>query len=394
MPPVITSDEGQRKNHLDQRVRQAVAQTRNALREAEADQRCGAPRDARSPDRLDTRAGPYGRTLPTKAGEVELQVPRLRALPCATQSSERSRRRASSVEEALSARYRAGVSVRRVEDITEALGGTKVSARTVSALNQQRYAPSEAWCNRAIAGEHPCVYRDGLGWKRSGGGEVRNVAVRVASGVQRDGHREIGGVREGSKEDAAGWRTFRRHRKARGLQGVRRVVSDQCGGLVEAVGACFPAAQGQRCMVHCYRQVCTAVPPGKGKEGAAMRQAIHAPEDRAAAAAKVQAVAAQREGRQRAQAAAVLRSGVAETWSYRAFPREHGTRRRTDHVRERLRREVRRRTRVVGNLPDGESAVMWVAARLRHVAGTRWGSRRYLDMERLREQEHTREPAA
>jgi putative transposase len=394
LPPVITIDQGQLKNHLDQLVRQSVEQTLNALLEAEADQLCGAKRYERSPDRLDTRAGHYGRTLQTKAGEVELKVPRLRSLPFETQIIERYRRRESSVEEALIEMYLAGVSVRRVEDITEALWGTKVSASTVSALNQKIYAQIEAWCNRPIEGEHPYVYLDGLWLKRSWGGEVRNVAVLVAIGVGQDGHREILGVREGSKEDAEGWRAFLRHLKARGLKGVRLAVSDKCLGLVEALGECFPEARWQRCMVHFYRNVFTAVPQGKVKEVAAMLKAIHAQEDRAAAELKAQAVAEKLEGMRLAKAAEVLRSGVAETLSYMAFPREHWTRLRTNNVLERLLREVRRRTRVVGNFPDGESAVMLVAARLRHVAGTRWGARRYLDMDRLREQERHEEPAA
>jgi transposase-like protein len=391
---VITIDQAQLHDHLGQLVRQSVEQTLNALLEAEADQLCGAQRYERSPERLDTRAGHYARMLQTKAGPVELKIPRLRSLPFETQIIERYRRRESSVEEALIEMYLAGVSVRRVEDITAALWGTKVSAATVSELNQKIYTQIEAWCNRPIAGEHPYVYLDGIWLKRSWGGEVRNVAVLVAIGVNHDGHREILGVREGSKEDAEGWRTFLRHLKTRGLRGVRLAVSDKCLGLVEALGECFPDARWQRCMVHFYRNVFTAVPQGKVKEVAAMLKAIHAQEDRAAAEAKARAVTEKLEGMKLAKAAEIVRSGVAETLAYMAFPREHWTRLRTNNVLERLMREIRRRTRVVGNFPDGESAVMLVAARLRHVAGTRWGSRRYLDMDRLREQEQQAEPAA
>jgi transposase-like protein len=391
---VITIDQAQLHDHLGQLVRQSVEQTLNALLEAEADQLCGAQRYERSPERLDTRAGHYARMLQTKAGPVELKIPRLRSLPFETQIIERYRRRESSVEEALIEMYLAGVSVRRVEDITAALWGTRVSAATVSELNQKIYTQIEAWCNRPIAGEHPYVYLDGIWLKRSWGGEVRNVAVLVAIGVNHDGHREILGVREGSKEDAEGWRTFLRHLKTRGLRGVRLAVSDKCLGLIEALGECFPDARWQRCMVHFYRNVFTAVPQGKVKEVAAMLKAIHAQEDRAAAEAKARAVTEKLEGMKLAKAAEIVRSGVAETLSYMAFPREHWTRLRTNNVLERLMREIRRRTRVVGNFPDGESAVMLVAARLRHVAGTRWGSRRYLDMDRLREQEQQAEPAA
>jgi transposase-like protein len=380
---VIRIDHGQIKTHLDQVVRDTVEQTLNALLDAEADALCGAKRYQRSPDRVDTRAGSYDRKLHTKAGEVTLTVPRLRKLPFETQIIERYKRRESSVEEALIEMYLAGVSVRRVEDITEALWGTKVSASTVSELNQKVYGQIEGWRNRPIEGEHPYVFLDGIWLKRSWGGEVKNVAVLVAVGVGRDGHRTILGVAEGGKEDAEGWRSFLRYLKARGLRGVRLVVSDKCLGLVEAIGECFPEAAWQRCVVHFYRNVFTATPNGKVKEVAAMLKAIHAQEDRAAARAKAVAVIGKLIDLRLGKAAEVVRAGIEETLTYMNFPREHWTRLRTNNALERLMREIRRRTRVVGNFPDGQSALMLVAARLRHMAGTKWGTRRYLDMTRL-----------
>jgi transposase-like protein len=393
---VIKIDEAQLTKHLDQVVRDTVEQTLNALLDAEADHLCGAKRYQRSPDRLDTRAGSYPRKLQTRVGEVELEVPRLRKLPFETQIIERYRRRESSVEEALIEMYLAGVSVRRVEDITEALWGTKVSPSTVSELNQKVYARIEQWRNRAIEGAHPYVFLDGIWLKRTWGGEVRNVAVLVAVGVNADGHREILGVMEGGKEDAESWRKFLKHLKTRGLKGVLLVTSDKCLGLVEAVGESFPEALWQRCIVHFYRNVFTEVPSTKVKEVAAMLKAIHAQEDRAAALAKAGLIADKLEGMRLHKAAAAVREGVAETLSYMTFPREHWTRLRTNNMLERIMREIRRRTRVVGNFPDGESALMLVAARLRHIAGTKWGTRRYLDMSRLRELQKasTDEPAA
>ena len=140
-------------------------------------------------------------------------------------------------------------------------------------------------------------------------------------------------------------------------------------------------------MVHFYRNVFKVVPKGKVKEVAAMLKAIHAQEDRQAARAKAQAVLEKLEAMKLSQAAAIVREGVEETLSYMAFPREHWMKIRTNNMLERIMREIRRRTRVVGNFPDGRSALMLVAARLRHIAGTKWGTRQYLDMERLREQE-------
>src|SRR5262249_8115710 len=169
---VIKIDEGQLHKHLGEVVRDSVEQTLNALLDAEADRLCNAGRYERSPDRLDTRAGSYTRTLHTRAGEVELHVPRLRKLPFETQVIERCRRREPSVEEALIEMYLAGVSVRRVEDITEALWGSRVSPSTVSELNQKVYARIEEWRNRPIEGEHPYVFFDGIWLKRTWGGEA------------------------------------------------------------------------------------------------------------------------------------------------------------------------------------------------------------------------------
>jgi putative transposase len=336
---------------------------------------------------LDTRAGHYTRKLSTQAGEVDLRVPRLRKLPFETQIIERYRRRESSVEEALVEMYLAGVSVRRVEDITEALWGTRVSPSTVSELNQKIYQQIETWRKRPIEGEHAYVYSDGIWLKRSWGGEVKNIAVLVAVGVGADGYREILGVAEGMKEDAESWREFLRYLKQRGLRDVKLVISDKCLGLLAALGEFYPEAAWQRCAVHFYRNVFTVVPKTKVKEVAAMLKAIHAQEDRQAARAKAEAVVEKLEAMKLSKAAGIVREGIEETLSYMAFPREHWTKIRTNNMLERIMREIRRRTRVVGNFPDGRSALMLVAARLRHIAGTKWGTRQYLDMERLRKQE-------
>jgi len=394
LPEIVRVDEDQLRGHVQELVRASVEETLNAMLDAEADAQCGAKRYERSPERLDTRAGHYERKLLTPSGEVALQVPRLRKLTFETEIIERYRRRESSVEEAMVQMYLAGVSVRRVEDITEALWGQRVSPSTVSELNQKIYATIEAWRQRPIEGEYAYVYLDGIWLKRSWGGEVRNIAILVAIGVRSDGYREILGVAEGMKEDLESWRNFLRYLKGRGLSGVKLVISDKCLGLLEALGEFYPEAQWQRCMVHWYRNVFTVVPRGRRKEVAAMLKAIHSQEDRPAAREKAEAVATKLEAMKLGQAAAVVRSGIDETLSYMAFPREHWTRIRTNNMLERIMREIRRRTRVVGNFPDGQSAMMLVAARLRHVAGTRWGTRQYMDMERLREQEQQEQPVA
>lgn len=383
---IIEIDEEGVRQHLGEIVKGTVQETLNALLDEEADRLCNAKRYERSEGRKDTRAGYYQRALHTKAGEVELKVPKLRTLPFETAIIERYRRRETSVEEALVEMYLAGVSVRRVEDITEALWGTKVSSGTVSRLNTKIYKTIEAWRMRPIEGKHPYVYLDGIALKRSWAGEVRNVSVLVAVGVNTEGYREILGVAEGAKEDKPSWAGFLRHLKERGLKGVELITSDKCLGLIESLGEFYPTASWQRCVVHFYRNVFTVVPKGKVKEVAAMLKAIHAQEDRGEAIRKANIVAEKLEKMKLARAANTIREGITETLSYYRFPQEHWRRIRTNNPLERIMREIRRRTNVVGCFPDGNSALMLVAARLRHIAGTKWGLRQYLKMDRIEEQ--------
>jgi transposase-like protein len=376
-------DETKLMGHVHEVVRSSVEETLNALLDAEADEICGAQRYERSPDRVDTRAGHYERRLETKAGAVTLKVPKLRSLPFETAIIQRYRRRESSVEEVLVEMYLAGVSVRRVEDITEALWGTRVSSGTVSRLNQKIYRHIEAWRNREIVGDFPYVYLDGVILKRSWSGEIKNVSVLVAIGVGTDGYRQILGVAEGEKEDLEGWRGFLRHLKDRGLEGVRLIISDACRGLIEAAGEVFPKTDWQRCTVHFYRNVFSHAPNNKVAEVARMLKAIHAQEDRAAALSKVKEVTARLKAMKLQRAADLVEQKAVETLTYYGFPSNHWRQIRTNNPLERIIREIRRRTRVVGAFPDGHSALMLTAARLRHVASTKWGKRRYLLMEAL-----------
>ncbi|MGI9424505.1 MAG: IS256 family transposase [Hyphomicrobiaceae bacterium] len=178
--------------------------------------------------------------------------------------------------------YLAGVSVRRVEDIPQALWGTCVSPSTVSELNNKIYARIEEWRNAPIEAAHPYVYLDGIVMKRTWAGEVGNVSLLVAIGINADGYRDILGICEGAKEDKAGWSSFLKHLKGRGLKGVELITSDACRGLAESAAEFFPNARRQRCTVHWYRNVFSHVPPSKVREVAEMLKAIHASEDRLA----------------------------------------------------------------------------------------------------------------
>ena len=382
---VIRIDESEIQSHLDKMVRGTVEDALNAMLDAEADEMCNAQRYERSPDRVDTRAGHYTRKLHTKAGEVEVKMPKLRKQTFETAIIERYRRRDISIEEAIVQMYLAGVSVRRVEDITEALWGTRVSSGTVSKLNQKVYKHIERWRTQPIEGEFAYVYLDGLVLKRSWGGEVKNVSVLAAIGVDQDGFRRTLGVAEGHKEDKAGWLGFLKHLKARGLQGVRLMISDACLGLTEAIAEVFPDADWQRCAVHFYRNVFSHVPNAKVRDVAAMLKAIHAQENREAAEAKATDVVSKLKAMKLRAAAELVQNAIHETLTFFAYPPQHWLKLKTNNPMERLLKEARRRTKVVGAFPDGHSALMLVSARLRHVSATTWGTRKYVNMKLLEE---------
>lgn len=377
-------DAGQVEHKLRDFVRGTVEDTLNALLDAEADRLCGARRYERSGDRQDTRAGHYERQLHTAAGPVKLRMPKLRRLTFETDIIERYRRRETSVEEALVEMYLAGVSVRRVEDITEALWGTRVSSSTVSKLNQKIYAQIDAWRNAPITTRFPYVFADGIWLKRSWGGSVENVAVLVFMGVNEEGFREILGVYEGGKEDHASWLNALRSLKERGLPCPYLCTTDKCLGLVQALAEVYPDARWQRCTVHFQRNVLSHV-PDRHKDAVARKvKAIFAQESRAAAESKARMVIEDLRALRLTKAADCLMDGLPEVCAYFDCPPSHWSRIRSNNVLERVNREIRRRTRVVGNFPDGKSALMLVAARLRHVASSTWGSRCYLNMTLLK----------
>ena len=380
MGEVIRIDEARIKDHLGEMVRGTVEEALNAMLDAEADRLCGAARYERKEGRQDTRAGSYDRTLHTKAGEVKLKVPKLRRQTFETAIIERYQRRESSVEEALIEMSLAGVSVRRVEDITEALWGTRVSPGTVSNLNKKIYAKIEEWRHRPIEGDHPYLYLDGIVMKRTWAGEVRNVSLLVASAVNKEGYREILGICEGAKEDKSGWSAFLRHLVDRGLSGVQLIISDACRGLVESIADYLPDARWQRCMVHFYRNVFSHVPSTKVREVSHMLKAIHAQENRPAAQEKAGAVIAELRRQRMIKAAELVEESIDETLTFYAFPDSHWIKIKTNNPLERIMKEIRRRTKVVGAFPDGQSCLNLAAARLRHIAGSQWSTRKYMNM--------------
>ena len=342
------------KGQIKELVRGSVEETLNELLEKEAESLTQAARYERNEARQGYRSGHYDRNLTTTSGDVTLHIPRLKGVSFETAIIERYRRRESSVEEALIEMYLAGVSVRRVEDITEALWGSKVSPATISELNKKAYVHIEDWRNRPLqGGRYPYVYVDGIYLRRNWGGEYENVAVLVAIAVNEDGFREVFGAAEGMKEDKASWVSFFQWLRGRGLDGVKLI------------------------------NIFSVVPKSKVKIVAKMLKAIHAQESKKASREKAKAVVAELRAMKLKEAAKKVEDGIEETLTYCDFPSEHWTRIRTNNVIERLNREIRRRTRVVGTFPDGNSALMLVCARLRHVAGTQWGNKKYMNMKHL-----------
>jgi len=380
--PIVTLNEESLRSDLRELVRKTVEDTLNGLLEAEADELVGAERYERTAEREAYRAGHYDRGLTTSSGEVTIHMPKLKGARFTTAIIERYRRREPSVEEAMIEMYLAGVSTRRIEDVSEILWGSSVSAATVSNLNEKAFASVEEWRNRPLERAYPYVYVDGIYLKRSWGGAYENIAV----GVNDDGYREVIGAAEGFTESSERWRDFLSWLRSRGLRGVRMIVGDKAAGMVSSIAEVFPDAAHRRCTARFYRNVLARVPKSRRAAVAAMLKAIHAMESREAAEAKALAVADELDRMRLGEAARVVRGDFPETLAYTAFPREHWRRIRTNNATERLNREIRRRTRVVGTFPDGRSALMLVSARLKYVAESEWGSRRYLDVTLLDEQ--------
>ena len=384
---ILQVDQAMLETTLDRMVRKSVEETLNAMLDAEADEITGAARYERSGERKAYRAGHYERDLTVKAGKMSLKVPKLKGAVFESAVIERYRRREESVEEALIDMYLAGVSTRQVDDVSQLLWGDRMPSQTLSDKLKKVYADIDEWRGRPLEQDYPSLFMDGVWHKRCWGGSVENVSILVAVGVGMDGRREVLSVAEGMKEDSESWREFIKGMLARGLKGVRLVTGDRCAGLVAAVNELLPGARYQRCMVHFERNILAKVNPKNRDWAADALKAIFSMESRDKALEKAESVAKDMEARKLREAAKCLREGIGETTTYLLddYPREHRRRIRTNNMIERLNREIRRRTRVVGSFPDGRSALMLICARVRYVTSSEWSTRRYLDMSRLGE---------
>ena len=233
---------------------------------------------------------------------------------------------------------------------------------TISNLNQKAYGRIEEWRNQPITDKYIYVALDGMWFKRCWGSEVKNVAVLIAVGVDEYGYRSILGVAEGCKEDKDSWLSFLKFLKERGLNCPELVTSDKFLGLIESLAEVYPDAHWQRCTAHWYRNILKDIPKSKIKEVAAMLKAIHAQEDKEAALQKRDLVVEKLSTMKLGKASRRVSESAAETLSYMDYPRTHWKKLRTNNPLERVIREIRRRTRVVGAFQDGNSALMLVAA--------------------------------
>ncbi len=228
---------------------------------------------------------------------------------------------------------------------------------------------------------------DSVYLKRSLGDEIWNVSILVAIGVSNDGCREIIGAAEDMKEDRESWRSFFVGLKERGLTGVRLIIGDKTLEMLEPIPEVFPDTRYQCRTVHFYRNIFSVTPRKKMKAVAMMLKAIHAQESKEAAREKDCQVAEKLQEMKLSAAVKKLQDGIEETLTYMDLPTQHWSRIWTNNTIERLNREIKRRTKAIRAFPDGQSALMLVCVRLRHVAGTQWGARRYMNMDHLHHME-------
>jgi transposase-like protein len=355
-----------------------------ALMSADADNRCGAGYGQRSTERTNSRNGYRTREWDTRAGTVELAIPKLR------QGSyfpdwllERRRRAEQALVSVVATSYLLGVSTRRVDKLVEQLGITGISKSQVSQMAKSLDVQVEAFRTRALdGGPYSFVWLDALTQKVREGGRIVNVHALVATAVNANGQREILGLDVTSREDGAGWLAFLRGLVARGLSGVQLVISDAHAGLVEAIGATLPGASWQRCRTHYLRNLLTAVPKSAQPWVATLVRTIFdqptTEQVRAQHAWVIDALQAKYPA-----AADHLDQAREDLLAFAQFPRDIWKQIWSNNPQERLNKEIRRRTDVVGIFPDREAIIRLVGAVLAEQTDEWTEARRYMGLDVL-----------
>jgi transposase-like protein len=366
-------------------LRAMVRDMAEALMGAEADALCGAPYGERSPERINRRNGYRERDWDTRVGSIELAMPKLRAGSYFPDWLLQPRRRAEQAFVAVIAdAYLAGVSTRRVEKLVQQLGVERMSRSQVSRLAKSLDQIVEDFRTRPLDGApYAYVTLDALVVKCREGGRTVNVCVVHAVGVGKDGFRESLGLEVVTSEDGAGWLAFLRSLVARGLAGVKLVTSDAHPGLVDAIAATLPGAAWQRCRTHAMRNLLTRVPKSAQSFVATMVRTIFAQPDGATVHEQHRRIIDQLEQRF-PEAAALLDEATPDLLAFTAFPKEHWRQLWSNNSLERLNKEIRRRTDVVGIFPDRAAVVRLVGAVLAE-QHDEWAvaSRRYMSAESI-----------
>jgi putative transposase len=365
-------------------LRAMVHDFAEALMGAEADALCGAGYGERSPERVNRRNGYRERDWDTRVGSIELAVPKLRAGSYFPDWLLQPRRRTEQAFVSVIAdAYLAGVSTRRVEKLVQQLGVDRMSKSQVSRLAKSLDAIVEDFRTRPLDGApYPYLVLDALEVRCREGGRTVNVCVVHAVAVNRDGFRESLGLDVVTSEDGAAWLAFLRSLVARGLAGVKLVTSDAHPGLVDAIAATLPGASWQRCRTHFMRNLLTRVPKSAQGFVATMVRTIFAQPDTDSVREQQRRIVAQLEGRF-PEAAALLDEAGPEILAFTVQPKEHWRQLWSNNSLERLNREIRRRTDVVGIFPDRASIVRLVGALLAE-QNDEWAvCRRYMSVESI-----------
>jgi transposase-like protein len=365
-------------------LRAMVKTFADALMSAEADAVCGAPYGQRSEERTNSRNGYRAREWDTRAGTVELAVPKLRQGSYFPDWLLQHRRRAEqALVSVVATSYLLGVSTRRVEKLVEQLGVAQLSKSQVSEMAQHLDAQVEAFRNRPLdAGPYTFVWMDALTVKVREGGRTVNVHALIAVGVSGDGGREVLGLEIASQEDGAGWLGFLRSLTARGLAGVKLVISDAHRGLVDSIGAALPGAAWQRCRTHYLRNLLGKVPKSAQPWVATMVRTIFDQPDAASVRAQYGRVVEAIEAKF-PDAATHLDDAQDDLLAFAAFPHEIWRQIWSNNPQERLNKEIRRRTDVVGIFPNRASIIRLVGAVLAEQTDEWTEQRRYMGLEIL-----------
>jgi transposase-like protein len=356
----------------------------NALMSAEADAVCGAEYGASSPQRVNVRNGYRQRELDTRTGTLEVAIPKLRSGSYFPDwLLERRRRAEAALTSVVATCYLLGVSTRRMEKLVETLGITRLSKSQVSRMAADLDGQVEAFRTRPLdQGPYTFVAADALTMKVREHGRVVLVHALVATGVNVDGHREVLGLQITSAEDGAGWLTFFRDLVARGLTGVRLVTSDAHTGLVGAIGATLPGAAWQRCRTHYTVNLMAICPKSSWPGVRAMLHSVFDQPDATSVHAQfdrlVEAVA-----EKLPKVAEHLEEARPDLLAFTAFPKEIWRQIWSNNPQERLNREIRRRTDVVGIFPDRDAAIRLIGAVLAEQHDEWTEGRRYLGLDVL-----------